>query len=251
MTSAPPATYRMMTYNVHRCVGLDRRHAPERIAGIIADFQPDIIALQELEVNHQRTARLHQPRRLADILKMDFHYHPARQREEVGFGNAILTRLPMRKVQSEILPTLSFPRLQRRGALWASVRMGAVEVQVINTHLGLVHGERVLQASALCSDTWLGHPECRARPRILCGDFNATPLSPVYRLFKGTLRDAQRLHGEKPRRTWPSFCPLVRYDHVFVCPRILVKRVTVPRNKATLVASDHLPVIMDFEIEAC
>jgi endonuclease/exonuclease/phosphatase family metal-dependent hydrolase len=237
-----------MTYNVHRCVGVDRRHSPERIADIIARLDPDIIALQELEIGHHRTDHVHQPRAIADILDMDFHYHPARRREDAGFGNAIMSRLPMRKVRSAILPTHPRINTQRRGALWASIQVDGHEVQVINTHLGLIRGERLLQAMALVGDEWLGHPDCRT-PQIICGDFNATPRSPVYKLFNGTLRDADK-NGHKPRRTWPSFCPVVRYDHVFVSKEIVVHKVEIPRTLATSIASDHLPVVIDFEVRS-
>lgn len=237
-----------MTYNVHRCIGLDRRHAPQRIAEIIATLDPDIVALQELEAGHPRTGSVDQAEVIAAILKADFHYHAARQRGEARFGNAVFSRLPMRKIQSAVLPTLPQIPIQTRGALWVAVRIGPAEVQIINTHLGLLHRERFLQAGALCSEEWLGHPECRSAPRILCGDFNATTASRVYRLFMESLHDAGSLGPVPSGRTWPSFLPLFRYDHVFVCPRILVRGLIVPKTPLTVLASDHLPVVVDFDV---
>lgn len=242
------STLRLMTYNVHRCVGLDRRHSPERIADVIAGYAPDIVALQELEVGHRRTDRVHQPERLAEILGMDFHYHPARRRGDAQFGNALFSRLPMDAVRSAPLP--GYVGMQARAALWASVTVAGLKVQVINTHLGLFHLERVRQARALCGEEWLGHPACSPHPRIICGDFNATPISGAYRLFGSGLRDAQRLGDRRARRTWPSFLPVVRYDHIFVCPRIDVHQTQVPSSPLTTLASDHLPVIMDFQVRA-
>lgn len=121
------------------------------------------------------------------------------------------------------------------------------DYEVINTHLGLVGKERVLQANALCGDGWLDHPDCRQGPRILCGDLNATSRSGVCRLLGETLRDAQALVG-KNRSTWPSFLPLVRYDHVFVCPRIQVLRAEPLKTPLTRIASDHLPVLVEFKV---
>jgi len=238
-----------MTYNVHRCVGIDRRHSPHRIAEVIALHEPDVVALQELETGHPRTDSIDQAQAIATILNAEFHYHAARQRGDAQFGNAIFSRLPMRKIQCAILPTLPQIPLQTRGALWVQVRMGEVDVQIINTHLGLFHHERFKQAGALCSDEWLTHPTYRGQPRILCGDFNATTASRVYRLFMGgELKDADTLCAAPAGRTWPSFLPMFRYDHVFVCPRIRVHRVEVPRTTLTTLASDHLPVVVDFEI---
>jgi len=247
---AAPRPFRLMTYNVHRCVGLDRRHAPQRIAEIIARENPDIIALQELETGHPRTGSIDQAEVIAAVLKTDFHYHAARQRGEARFGNAIFSRLPMRKIHSAILPTLPKIPLQTRGALWVGVRVGNVEIQIINTHLGLLHHERFLQAGALCSDEWLAHPIYRTQPRILCGDFNATTASRVYKLFMESMHDAHSMSPTPSGKTWPSFLPLVRYDHIFVCPRIRVVRLSVPKTALTVLASDHLPVVADFEVMA-
>jgi endonuclease/exonuclease/phosphatase family metal-dependent hydrolase len=241
-------TFRLMTYNVHRCVGLDGRHAPQRIAEIIALQNPDIVALQELETGHPRTGSVDQAQVIAAILKTDFHYHAARQRGEARFGNAVFSRLPMRKIHSAILPTLPQIPVQTRGALWVAIRVGKEEVQIINTHLGLLHHERFLQAGALCSKDWLAHPFYRGQPRVLCGDFNATTASRVYRLFMESLHDARTLSPSPAGRTWPSFLPMFRYDHIFVCPRVRVRNVSVPKTPLTIRASDHLPVVADVEI---
>ncbi|MBI3858458.1 MAG: endonuclease/exonuclease/phosphatase family protein [Planctomycetes bacterium] len=227
-------------------MGIDRRHSVERISDAIREYDPDIVAIQELEVNHRRSARIHQPSELADRLKMDYHYHPPRIRGEAGFGNAILTRLNMRHIRCGVLP--SFPMLQKRGAIRMSVEIDGQEVQIINTHLGLMGRERLLQARALCGADWLDHQDCRRLPRIVCGDFNATPRSPAYRLLAGTLRDAQKLAGDPKVRTWPSVLPFVRYDHMFVGHGIHARKVEVPRTRLTTVASDHLPVLMEFEL---
>ena len=72
--------------------------------------------------------------------------------------------------------------------------------------------------------------------------------SRVYRLFMGSLQDAHVLSPSRPGRTWPSFLPLFRYDHVFVCPRIRVRDMKIPRTPLTKVASDHLPVVLDFDV---
>ncbi len=248
MKASRSRTFRLMTYNVHRCIGLDGRHAPQRIAEIIAHQNPDVVALQELETGHPRTGSIDQAQVIADILNTDFHYHAARQRGEALFGNAVFSRLPMRKIHSAILPTLPQIPIQTRGALWVAIRVGREEVQIINTHLGLLHHERFLQAGALCSRDWLAHPVYVGQPRILCGDFNATTASRVYKLFMESLHDARSQSLSTAGRTWPSFLPVFRYDHIFVCPRILVREVRVPKTPLTVRASDHLPVVADVEI---
>ncbi len=248
MMEAKTRTYRLLSWNVHHCVGIDRKHSVERIADSIRELNPDVVALQELEVNHKRSQRIHQPRRIAELLSMDHHYHPARMIRGAGFGNAVFTRHAMREVRTAHLPRFLF--LQKRGAVWMSVELDGHSVQVINTHFGLMRSERNMQARALCGDGWLDHPECRENPKIVCGDFNATPMSRVYKMLDSTLSDAMKLAGDPKVRTWPSVLPLVRYDHVFVCEGIRAHRVEVPKTPQIRLASDHLPVVMDFEVRS-
>lgn len=235
-----------MTYNVHRCIGDDGVLSPGRVADVIARWEPDVVALQELDVGHARTGRADQPGLIARRLGMGYYFHPAIRSEDEHYGDAILSRYPMRLVRAGPLPTVpGRPGLERRGALWAAVSCAGREVQVLNTHLGLGPAERFAQVEALLGPEWLGDPACGA-PRVFCGDFNAWPLSTVYRRVTRVLRDAQshRTHGW-PRNTFPSRWPLLRIDHVFLSRDWSVRAVRVPRTRLTRIASDHLPVVVE------
>jgi endonuclease/exonuclease/phosphatase family metal-dependent hydrolase len=136
-------------------------------------------------------------------------------------------------------------QLEPRGALWVAVEVGQSEVHIINTHLGLLPGERRVQAEALLGDSWIGGMKCAA-PKVLCGDFNAMPSSPVYRSLSARLRDAQTmLHKQRPRKTYSGRYPTARIDHVFVGTGIEVLGVEVPSAHTARVASDHLPLVVD------
>ena len=240
-----------MTYNVHSCIGMDGRLAPERIARVIARYAPDVVALQELDVGRVRTEGVDQAHLIARYLEMDFHFHPAMHIEEERYGDAILTHLPMRLVKADILPGLpEKPRLEPRGVLWVAVEVDGIEYQVLNTHLGLSPRERRLQAEALLGPDWLGHPDCRG-PVVLCGDFNAMPSSPVCRRLRTRLLDAQiELDNHRPRRTFFTHFPLFRIDHLFVDPAIEVLDIEVPDTLLARVASDHLPLIAELRFPA-
>jgi endonuclease/exonuclease/phosphatase family metal-dependent hydrolase len=240
---------RIVTYNVHRCVGNDRRLDVGRIVEVLARLEPDIVALQELDVGRARTGGVDQAHEIASRLEMAFHFHAALQVEEELYGDAILTAYPETLVQVGPLP--GHPRLaalEPRGALWVEVDIDGRPVQVINTHLGLVPREQRRQASWLAGPTWLEHPRCRG-PRILLGDFNATATSVVYRTLAAKLEPARNL---SPRQTatstFPSPLPVLRIDHLFVSPEIRVLDVFAPFDPLTRVASDHLPLVMDFQV---
>lgn len=247
--STPPArkTLRVVTYNVHSCVGADGKISPLRIARVIAQCDPDVVALQELDVRRKRTLSRNQAEEIATILNMEFQFHPVIRLEEEQYGDAILTRLPMRLVRSGILPSAtSTRRAEPRGALWVAAMYGDQEVQILNTHLGLDERERQEQIRALLGPEWLGHPTCR-EPVILCGDFNCRPRSRSFRILAEQLRDVQQ---DAPRRapTFPSRWPVLRIDHIFVKGEIEVLHVEAPRTSLAVRASDHLPLVAELRI---
>jgi endonuclease/exonuclease/phosphatase family metal-dependent hydrolase len=240
---------RVMTYNVHSCVGMDGKLDAERIARVIARARPDVVALQELDVGRVRSFGVDQAHLIARYLEMAFHFHPAMHLEEERYGDAILTHLPQRLVKAGMLPGLAGkPHLEPRGALWVAVDLHGREVQIINTHLGLYPLERVAQIEALLGGDWLAHDQCH-QPVILCGDFNALPSSPVCRRLGGRLRDAQtEAKHHRPQSTFSSRFPSVRIDHVFISPGLEVTGIEVPNSQLARIASDHLPLVAEIRI---
>lgn len=244
-----PCMIRILTYNVHRCLGVDGLLSPKRIASVIASRKPDIVALQEVDVGRARTGGIDQAHAIAHALDMQMHFHSVLQVVEEQYGDAILTARPSRLVQAAMLPGRSrIRRIAPRGALWVSIDIDGTALQVINTHLGLTRRERRVQVDALLGPRWLGHPVCGG-PVVLLGDFNAVPPGPSYRRLNARFADAQRTPGiERPRPTFPSRLPVLRLDHVFTSGAIAVRKVEVLRSKLARVASDHLPLVVDFEI---
>ncbi len=237
-----------MTYNVHACVGTDGQRSEERIAAVIAEHQPDVVALQELDASRSRSRGLHQTRHLAELLKMQFHFHPALRQVDEEYGDAILSRLPMTLVKTGILPTAtSRLAFEPRGALLVKIESEAGAVYLINTHLGLSWAERRAQTAALLSTEWYSD-ELRSLPFILCGDLNALPGSQVHRLFQKQLHDTQLIGRRWPSATFPSRWPLIRLDYVFINQCLQVDRLLVPRDQQARIASDHLPLIVDLTI---
>ena len=238
-----------MTYNVHRCVGMDGKLNLDRTARVIAQCRPDVVALQELDVGRMRTGMVDQAHAIAELVGMRFHFHPALRVEEESYGDAILSTVPMRLLKAGPLPGSNAVRgLEPRGALWVKVELDGAEVDIVNTHLGLVPHEQRAQADALIGQQWMAHADC-TDPAILLGDFNATPQHGAYRRIAGRLRDAQAGRVRGRLRTFPSRFPMLRIDHVFISRSIHVTGVHAPRNALTRAASDHLPLLVDFRIE--
>ncbi len=242
-------TLRITTYNVHSCRGMDGKYSAERIARVIARTNPDVVALQEVDVGRVRSHGKDQAHLIAQYLEMEFHFHASIRIEEEHYGDAILSHLPMRLVKAGPLPRLvDRPNSEERGALWVTITLNGKEIQIINTHLGLNRRERMAQVEALLGGEWLGHEQC-TDPVILCGDFNAMPSSRVYARLCERLRDAQNVtRGAQSLGTFPSRYPTLRLDHVFVSPGINVSCVKVPETGLARIASDHLPLMTEIRI---
>jgi endonuclease/exonuclease/phosphatase family metal-dependent hydrolase len=247
-SEAETETFRIVSYNVHSCVGLDGRLSPARIGRVLAQCGADVVALQELDVNRRRSGSRDQTLEIARALGFEqVVFQPAISTADEHYGDAILSRLPLRVVHRGALPGSQLrPHLEPRGAVWVEVDFDGRPVQIINTHLGLLAPERMLQTAALIGPEWCEHPDCRD-PVVLLGDFNCRPGSEAYqRITAAGFRDAQRLLARhRPLRTWFSPLPLARIDHVFLRGGWEVTKIEVPRTELTAVASDHLPLVVE------
>lgn len=240
---------RLMTYNVHSCIGTDGRVSPQRIARVIARYEPDIVALQELDMGRKKTGEMDQPHLIAQELQMHYHFHPAMQVEEEQYGNAVLSRFPLEMVRAGRLPGINEFKLEPRGALWVTLNIDGVRLQIINTHLAFYIPESKIQARHLMSAQWLLDPRC-AKPAILCGDLNNMPYSQAWRAINNYLDDAQlAVDGHRPVPTWSAQWPIGRIDHIFVSEGVKVLKVEAPSTQLNKLASDHLPLIADVVIE--
>jgi endonuclease/exonuclease/phosphatase family metal-dependent hydrolase len=153
----------LATYNIHACVGTDRRFDPQRTANVVRELDADVVALQEVE------KRCVEGSDLLDFLGaavgLTTIAGPILFRETGNFGNALLTRLPILAV-SRI--DLSQPRREPRGALDVALACGGKKMQVVATHLGLCPGERRWQIRRLLGLFEPGHTDLA----VLLGDLN-------------------------------------------------------------------------------
>jgi endonuclease/exonuclease/phosphatase family metal-dependent hydrolase len=235
---------RIMSYNVHGCVGMDGQMSTERIARVIARHNPDVICLQELDALRKRSKGIDQAHKIAQYLEMKYHFHPVFCHEEEQYGNAILSRYPLTLIKMGALPQLKTSETyEPRGAMLVSLDFQGIKLNLINTHLSIWPHERILQLKALLSPEWLGKHDV---PTVLCGDFNAMPGSKAYKKVCEKFKDSQRLlPNHRPYRTWFGRYPLSQIDHIFVTPQFKVNAAYVPHTSLDKVASDHLPLMVD------
>ncbi|MFO7178290.1 MAG: endonuclease/exonuclease/phosphatase family protein [Pseudomonadota bacterium] len=234
---------RIMTYNVHSCRGSDGRLDPARVAAVVEASEPDIVALQELDVGQERSNGIDQAEFIGKRLGLEVHFVSARPCGGGHYGNAILTRFPSEHRRFGCLP--QFGAAEPRAVQWVAIDTPLGRLDVFNTHLGLSRKERWLQVDSLLGREWLAHPH-RSGHTLLCGDLNTVPGSPVYERLLERLGDAHRLvRTARPRATFPAMLPLLRIDYVMLSDALGAERVEVPGSLLARLASDHRPVIVD------
>ena len=244
---------RVLSYNIHRAIGVDRRFLPERVASIIGYYNPDVAMLQEVDEGAPRSRELDLARELARAL--DFQHfaigHNVRLRKG-RYGNATLSRWPILRERNIDL-TIGFMR--RRGCQHTRIAVrtpagGTRRLEVFNLHLGLSARERERQMALLVrSREFAALPY--GVPTVIAGDFNdwRSLLRPLFVDMLG-FRSATGGNDARERAisTFPSFFPQGALDRVYY--RGPLRLVSARRCRLALsrVASDHLPVIVDFEL---
>ena len=223
---------KIVTYNIHHGEGTDGAIDLERIAAILLALDPDIVCLQEVDRNLERSHRLDFPAEFERLLHMKGVFESNFDFGGGEYGNATFTRLPIR---SHVRHALPGPKgAEPRGALEVVVDWKDKPLRVLNTHLGLQVGERQEQTAAIAE--LLGAPLT-----IVCGDFNETPDGPAMQMLERSLRHCKEKTDEHDL-TFSAQRPVVKIDHILVSKDLKCSDSAVIRTEATAVASDHLPL---------
>lgn len=219
---------RLATYNIHACIGGDGRFDPARTVRVLRELDAGILALQEVE--HHRIDDIDLLQRLATDTGMRAIAGPTLLRETRQYGNALLTRLPVTRVNRI---DISEPGGEPRGAIDALLDWNGVPLQVVATHLGLRPDERRRQVRRL-----LALFRHRAQGvSVLLGDLNE------WFLWGRPLRWLHRHFTAVPYLpTWPARLPLFALDRIWVRPHDALLQLETHLTPTARQASDHLPL---------
>jgi endonuclease/exonuclease/phosphatase family metal-dependent hydrolase len=239
---------RILSYNIHRAIGVDRRFRPDRVARVIEHHDPDVVLLQEVDEGVPRSRELDLGRELAEMLGYE-HFaigHNVSLRKG-RYGNATLSRFPIVRERNI---DLTVHTRKRRGCQHTRIELGPGlgALEAFNLHLGLSAQERYKQVDILLQSKEMR----RVSPETACvvgGDFND---------WRSLLREPMLAAGfesatERGRalaiRTYPSFSPQGGLDRIYHRGRLDLAGCRRCRLNLSKVASDHLPVLADFEVE--
>ncbi len=227
---APDSICRIVSYNIHQCVGLDGRRDPARIVSVIREMKPDIVGLQEVSALYGNDRASMQLDYLAEATGMRAIGGPTIQRHDGYYGNALLTRCRIMEVRRF---DLTYRRRESRGVLDVELDVRGKLIRVLVTHLGLRPAERRFQVEKLLQIL----AEVPIRPVILLGDFNE------WFLWGRPARWMHRYFGRSPApKTFPAFLPVFSLDRILVRPREALIDASIFKNPASRLASDHLPL---------
>jgi endonuclease/exonuclease/phosphatase family metal-dependent hydrolase len=216
----------LASYNVHGCIGRDGRYDPARILQVLRELQCDIVALQEVDTQHELDLLAF----LAEGTGCVAVPGPTLVRASGDYGNAVLTRLPILKTRRL---DLTYKHLEPRGAIGVDIDCGGVSLRAVATHLGLRPTERRFQVRRLLE---LFRTDS-AQPAALMGDLNE------WFLWGRPLRWLHAYFGSsRALRTFPSHLPTFALDRILVHPYHALESIGVHTSATAKLASDHLPL---------
>lgn len=252
-TAAEPAELphklRVVTYNIHQGWGMDGKYDLDRIARVLDNTPADIIALQEVEQNCQRTGFDNQPGLLAQALGLNVAFTPVRRHcthPQAGYGNAILSRYPI--VATELF-SLTDPGVIReaRGCIHATLDIKGHPLHVFCVHLGLAHRERHYQVERLLSEEVVRDSRFGTGPKILLGDFNNWWPVKSARAMEQHFQNACVVTGRRRHATFNGVMNMLCLDYIFTSPDLKITSFEVLKSGAASVASDHRPVLCEVQ----
>ncbi|MEM6385875.1 MAG: endonuclease/exonuclease/phosphatase family protein [Pseudomonadota bacterium] len=221
---------RVASYNIRKAVGLDWRRDAERILDVLDEIDADIVVLQEADRRYGTRAGVLPLERLEEDHGLVLAEVSVRPRSHGWHGNMILAKRRLSIKSAERLP---LPYVDPRGAI--RVVFSVSDLEIVGTHLGLTPGTRRKQLALLEQTARQSN-----RPTVIAGDFNEWN--------DANFRLASDLTLVTPGPSYHASRPVGALDRFIVNNAIRVVSADVHRSELARRASDHLPIVMDFEI---
>ena len=224
-TAGAQESLRVLSYNVRNCRGLDDYHTVNvaRVAGVISNQAPDVVALQELDRKTKRSAGRDMLQELADATGMIGTFGEAIPFQGGSYGVGILSKAKPLRSYHLPLPGKEEPR---------TLLVCEFDTFVFFcTHLSLTAESRQASAEIINQEQAKFN-----KPVLLAGDFNAKPETTEMLAFEKLWT---RIGPLQP--TFPADKPDRIIDYIFVS-----KNTTVEVPESCVVnepmASDHRPI---------
>ena len=187
----------------------------------------------------------HQAQYLAEALGYYVELGETRRHKGGVYGNVLLSRFPVFRTRTY---DLSVPRRERRGCLRADIHLDdGGWLHVFNLHLGTSYFERRKQARTLFQREILTGKELPGS-KVVLGDLNEWTKGLTSRLLHSHFRRADPRTSLKRAKSYPGVFPVLQLDHIYLDRSLKLHGVTVHRSSPALLASDHLPLLAEFDL---
>ena len=230
----------VMSYNVRHCSPPANPDYIDvaAIAGIIRDSGAELIGLQEIDVNNERSGKnLHQARALADLTGMYFYFSKSIEYRGGAYGTAILSKYPISEEATVILPGKEGTE-QRTLSLVTVTLPDGNKIRVGNTHLDYTADENALAQAEVIVKSLINE----SRPVFLTGDFNVVQSSRTFRYLNEYFRSSCEVNCPP---TIPADSPEKAIDFIFYSTPWKME-VSMHEVLHEPTASDHRPVLAKF-----
>lgn len=241
-----PVQLRILSYNIRHGQGLDREINLPRIAKVIQSANPDLVALQEVDQNVNRSGKVDQAAELGKLTGMKSLFGGNIPLQGGAYGNAILSRLPLLKHKNHPLPKLY--EGEQRGVLEAEVFIPQIKQKILffNTHLDYRPDDQERLKSAQMINNLSAKRKNFAA--FLTGDLNALPESHTLREFE---LHWQNSTAAEPQHTFPADRPDRQIDFVLHAQAsrndLGQWKMQEAKVLGEAVASDHRPILVVYE----
>lgn len=211
----------------------------QAVANAINKEQPDLVALQEVDVYTERSGKQsHQAKELGEKTGLFYHFAKAVDRSGGDYGVAVLSRFPILKAESYRLPLTPGSKGEIRAAAVIHINLFGEEVVFMSAHLDhLTDVDRKLQVEEL-------NKIIRSKskyPLIFGADLNMKPDNPVI----GLLKKEVVFNCSNCPFTFPADKPNETIDYLMLNKKAFKKyKVSDYSVGNETYASDHLPLMM-------
>ena len=222
-------TLKLMSYNIKNASGMDNVCNFQRIANVINNTSPDVVAIQEVDSMTNRSGQKYVLGEIAERTQMHGYFAPAIDYDGGKYGIGLLTKqVPLR------LQTLPLPgREEARTLILAEF----ADYIYCCTHMSLTEEDRMKSLELVKAFT-----SSSTKPLFLAGDMNAEPESGF---IKKLQKDFQILSNPK-QHTFPAPDPKETIDYIATLKQnakgfavISAKVINEP------MASDHRPILVE------
>lgn len=242
---APAREVTVLVYNIHAGKDAAGSENLARVGELVQGTGADLVLLQELDRNTQRSGPADQPATLARLTGFAMAFGRTISFQGGDYGVALLSRWPIRR--DTLIPlTVTAPPgrttegREQRGVLLAVVDAPGGPLAVLNTHLDHT-GEDTWRVQEMATVLWVAAAAReRGMPMLIGGDLNARPESPIHQQLRDAgFRDAWEGCGAGDAMTFPASAPDRRIDYLYVAGDARCERAEVLTSQA----SDHRPLL--------